>query len=58
MVWEAGQDCRLSEVRHGADVHVQTCPSREWSLFNAIRASYDASSDHGGGGESIPRAEL
>ena len=38
---QAGQDCRLSEVRHGSDVHVQTCPSRDWSLFNAILTEFN-----------------
>ena len=45
MVWEAGQDCRLAEVRHGNDVHVQTCPSREWSLFNAIKTAFEVETD-------------
>ena len=36
MIWEAGQDCRLVPVTHGATTHVRTCPTDESSLLRAI----------------------
>lgn len=29
MIWEVGQDCRLSPVTHGDTTHVRTCPGEE-----------------------------
>mmetsp|Transcript_84719 Transcript_84719/g.226479 ORF Transcript_84719/g.226479 Transcript_84719/m.226479 type:complete len:271 (+) Transcript_84719:188-1000(+) len=38
MIWEVGQDCRMVEVRHGADTHVVTCPGGPLdSLLTAIQ---------------------
>ena len=36
MVWESGQDCRVSPVKHGDVIHEITCPSSAESLHKAI----------------------
>ena len=37
MIWEVGQDCRVSPVTRGETVHVRTCPKGEdSSLLAAI----------------------
>uniref|UniRef100_A0A7S4ESA0 GH18 domain-containing protein n=2 Tax=Chrysotila carterae TaxID=13221 RepID=A0A7S4ESA0_CHRCT len=61
MIWEAGQDCRVNEVRRGGNVHVQTCPGgSSHSLLHAISEAVEAAADSRRGvpGDAKTREEL
>lgn len=47
MVWEAGQDCRLVPVTHGATTHVRTCPDDASSLLATVTRAIAAAAEGG-----------